>query len=63
MDHIPLDPGSTHGADISLACCPEESPSRPKAAWLRRCDGMGFSQVVSRRDGESKQLGMLMYTL
>lgn len=52
LDHIPLDPGSTHGADISLACRPEESPSRPKPAWLRRCDGMGFSQSPSE-DGES----------
>lgn len=62
MDHIPLDPGSTHGADISLACRPEESPSRPKAAWLRRCDGMGFSQSPreTARDGEGKQLGVLM---
>lgn len=37
MGHIPLDPGSTRGAAITLASRPEKSPSRPMpASWVRR---------------------------
>lgn len=44
--------------DITLASGPEESPLRPKPAWLRRCDGMGFTKpprgTQREREGEGE---------
>lgn len=50
MDHIPLDPGSTEDAAITLASRSEESPSRPMpASWVRRREREGGSLGLAER--------------